>query len=199
MARIVLIRHFITDWNREGRIQGRTDQPLSDDAAETLVGKRLHNDLNNLTWYTSPLKRTIQTAQLLGATDAHRDARLIEMDWGTWEGQRLADLRVAQGDAMARNEARGLDFRPAGGESPRDVRDRMIPWLREAAGQDVAAVTHKGVIRAVLSVALNWDMTSKAPVRPDWTCAQIFGFDGDGNLKLLRANQPLLQSDQELR
>lgn len=196
MARIVLLRHFITDWNRQERIQGRTDQPLSDDAADNLVGKRLHNELANLTWYTSPLKRTIQTADLLGIADARRDERLIEMDWGTWEGQRLKDLRAAQGDAMVRNEAQGLDFRPTGGESPRDVRDRVIPWLRDVEGRDVAAVTHKGVIRAVLSWALGWNMTSKAPVRLDWTCAQIFAFDGEGNFDLLRANQPLLQPDQ---
>ena len=49
---------------------------------------------------------------------------------------------------MSENEAAGLDFRPAGGESPRDVQDRLLPWLAGLRGPTVA-VTHKGVIRAL--------------------------------------------------
>ena len=45
---------------------------------------------------------------------------LIEMDWGQWEGHRLADLRRRHGSRMSEMEALGLDLLPPGGESPGD-------------------------------------------------------------------------------
>ena len=62
---------------------------------------------------TSPLQRCVQTAALLGAPDAAREPRIIEMDWGDWEGESFVALRARLGEAMRENEARGLDFRPA--------------------------------------------------------------------------------------
>src|SRR3546814_16034964 len=80
---------------------------------------------------------------------------LVETDWGAWEGRTLAELRADLGAGMAANEARGLDFRPPGGESPRDVQDRLRPLLAELAdaGEDVVAVSPKGVLRALYALA----------------------------------------------
>ena len=50
----------------------------------------------------------------------------------------LADLRAELGPAMAENEARGLDFRPPGGESPREVQARLKPFLADLAAPTVA-------------------------------------------------------------
>ena len=196
MTRIALIRHFETEWNRQGRIQGHSDQPLAPDVAGNAAGKRMHDEFAAMVWYVSPLRRAIQTAELLGVAEIHCDARLMEMKWGDWEGARLADLRQSLGREMALNEAKGLDFRPPGGESPREVRARVMQWLADIDRQDSAAVTHKGVIRAVLSLALGWDLSRKPPVRSDWTCAHVFELDGRGNLALARANQPLWETDR---
>ena len=87
----------------------------------------------------------------------------METDWGVWEGRTLTDLRAELGDLMAAWEARGLDFRAPEGESPREVQDRLRPWLVETAatGQPTGAVAHKGVIRAIYALATGWDMTDK--------------------------------------
>jgi probable phosphoglycerate mutase len=53
---------------------------------------------------------------------------------------------------MTQNEAAGLDFRPPGGESPRDVQERLKPYLASLAGPTIA-VTHKGVLRALYALA----------------------------------------------
>jgi probable phosphoglycerate mutase len=118
------------------------------------------------------------------------DDRLIEMDWGDWEGETLADLRARGGEAMAANEARGLDFRPPGGESPAEVQSRVLGWLADvaAAERDVAAVTHKGVIRVVMAKALGWDMRGKPPVRLDWTRAHVFDATPDGEPRAVGLN-----------
>ena len=196
MTRIALLRHFETEWNRQGRIQGRTDPPLPPDAARHAAGRRLHGALAGMAWYASPLRRALQTAALLGLSDPRRDARLMEMDWGEWEGARLAELRRSLGHDMARNEAKGLDFRPPGGESPRELRERFGQWLAEVGGSDSAAVTHKGVIRAALSLALGWDLKGKAPLRSDWTCAHVFELDGRGGLALARADHPVWEAER---
>jgi probable phosphoglycerate mutase len=67
---------------------------------------------------------------------------------------------------MAANEAQGLDFRPSGGESPREVAVRIQEMFAALAdAPPVVAVTHKGVMRAALALATGWQMHEKAPVR----------------------------------
>jgi len=131
---------------------------------------------------------------LLGAEKLEIDERLMEMDWGTWEGRTLADLRADPAAEMAAREALGLDLRPPGGESPRDVQGRLLAWLAELAptAPHAIVVTHKGVIRAALALATGWEMRCKPPVRLDWECAQHFAFDPSaGRLTLVAANVEL--------
>jgi 2,3-bisphosphoglycerate-dependent phosphoglycerate mutase len=115
------------------------------------------------------------------------------MAWGEWEGRSLAELRAELGQSMAAAEAKGLDFRPPGGESPRDVQHRVAPLLAEIAhaGRPVAAITHNGVIRAVLALATGWDMLGKPPHRLSWSAAHVFRLDSDGNPGVERLNLPL--------
>jgi probable phosphoglycerate mutase len=184
MTRRALLRHADTAWSAAGRIQGRADTPL-------LPGISLDLSLSReLRVVTSPLLRCVQTAALLGAPDAAREPRIIEMDWGEWEGETLAELRQALGEAMAENEARGLDFRPPGGESPREVVERIKPWLRELAAEGVPtlAVTHRGVIRAVLAEATGWDMRGKPPAKLDWSAVHAFALDAQGRPSVERLN-----------
>jgi probable phosphoglycerate mutase len=171
MTRLALLRHADTAWSVEGRIQGAADVPLLPDASVCL-GKQLQE----MKIVTSPLRRCVQTAALLGAPHAEREPRIAEMRWGEWEGRKLAELREELGAALRENEARGWDFRPQGGESPREVLERVRPWLAEVAarGRATLAVTHRGVIRAVLADALGWDLLGKPPVRLEWRAAHVF-------------------------
>ena len=76
--------------------------------------------------------RAMDTARLLGL-DPKPEPRLIEMAWGEWEGKSLEDLRAElRRRRWRRTRRRGLDFRPPGGESPRDVQERLRPLLSEA-------------------------------------------------------------------
>jgi broad specificity phosphatase PhoE len=160
---IVLIRHGRTLWNEQGRMQGRSDIPLSASGRDQVRSWRLPQAWARARWLSSPLCRATETAALLTAQPVAIEPRLIEMDWGTWEGRTLESLR-AEAPAMAANEARGLDFGPEGGESPREVRARFASLVADLR-DDVVCVTHKGVIRAALSLATGWDMLSKAPLR----------------------------------
>jgi probable phosphoglycerate mutase len=161
--RILLIRHGRTAWNEQGRMQGRADLPLSPEGRAEVLRRRLPDGWSDARWLSSPLKRATETAALLTDGPVAVEPRLIEMDWGAWEGRTLAELR-AEDRAMAGNEARGLDFRPPGGESPREVRARIENLFVEFRDGPVVCVAHKGVIRAALSLATGWDMRSKPPL-----------------------------------
>jgi len=178
MIPLLVIRHWPTTWNTAGRIQGRTDEPLSEEARQALGDLQLPRAWRNARCLASPLRRAIGTAERLGLHPVV-DPRLIEMAWGEWEGRRLDDLRQELGDAMTENEARGLDFRPPGGESPRDVQERLRPLLKELA-EPTVAVTHKGVLRALYALATGWTMTGKAPDSLLDGHAHAFHIEADG-------------------
>jgi broad specificity phosphatase PhoE len=177
-VRIVLIRHGHTAWNQEGRMQGRADIPLSPAGREEVLRWRLPDAWAGARWLSSPLARATETAALLTNRPADIEPRLIEMDWGAWEGRTLADLRAEMSDAMAANEALGLDFRPPGGESPREVRARLESLFADLTDELVLCVTHKGVIRAAVSLATGWDMLAKPPLRLADDSALILERDG---------------------
>ena len=198
---VAFIRHGATAWNEEGRMQGRRDIPLSDRGRAEVEAWRSHArfaDIVSATslWFSSPLQRAVETAEILNGASPQCDPALIEMDWGDWEGWRLDELRDRYGAAFARNEAAGLDFRPSRGESPREVRERVMRWLAAmaAAHNSIVVATHKGVLRAVLSAATGWDMTAKPPVRLSAAALHRFEVDAEGRIGVLEPNIPLIAS-----
>lgn len=177
MTVLALLRHAETTWSAQGRIQGHSDIPLSESGRGQLRGRALPRACIGMKVVTSPLARCVETAALLGAPEAAREPRIAEMHWGAWEGRLLSELRLELGAAMRDNEARGLDFRPEGGESPREVLSRVGNWLKEIATPTLA-ITHRGVIRVVLAAATGWDMTGPPPAKLDWDAVHLFRLDG---------------------
>jgi len=186
-VRLALLRHADTPWSTEGRIQGRSDVPLSDGGRAALRKWTLPPECAGMRIVSSPLARCMETASLIGAAHAEREPRLAEMSWGAWEGRRLVDLRAELGRAMAENESRGWDFRPAGGESPREVLARLRSWLATLTAPTLA-VTHRGVIRAVFASATGWDMRGKPPARLEWDAVHLFDAKADGTVSVERLN-----------
>jgi probable phosphoglycerate mutase len=181
-AYLAFMRHGPTAWNGAKRLQGRADIELTPRTLAFLRARRLPREFAGWRVLTSPLTRCRQTAEALGLA-AEPDRRLVEMDWGAYEGRTIEELRRELGDAFAANENRGLDFEPPRGESPRMVQERLAPLLREiaAAGRDTLCVTHRGVFRAVYARARGWDMTGEPPDKLDLYALHVFALDADGN------------------
>jgi broad specificity phosphatase PhoE len=192
MTLLAFLRHGRTAWNAERRFQGRTDIPLSEAGRKALAGLRLPAELAEARCHVSPLVRARETAELLGLQLAV-EPRLIEMSFGRYEGRTRDELRADIEEDMAANEARGLDFRPPGGESPREVQARLAAWFAELAeeGGRHVAVTHKAVIRAALALAYDWPMLGRAPERLDWSRLHLFRVGAGGQLRPERMNVPL--------
>jgi len=192
---ISLLRHGPTEWNAQGRMQGRRDVPLSAAGRDEVARWRLPAVVpRGAQWVSSPLVRAIETANVLGCAHPLIEPALTEMDWGAWEGRTHDELRVEVGDDFSRNERLGLDFRPPGGESPRDVVTRVARWLAmiAASGEPLVVVTHNGVLRALLALATGWDMSRKPPFRLLPATLHRFALAHGPALAVIECNVPLL-------
>ncbi|MEM7070803.1 MAG: histidine phosphatase family protein [Pseudomonadota bacterium] len=166
----LLIRHWPTLWNIQNKIQGKSDVPLCEDSFKELKTLYVAKPYNRWRWFSSPLKRARQTAEYLKKnSDFICDQRLRELDFGCWEGHRLQDLRKADKAKMQAIEEMGINMRPPMGETPSEVQTRLLDFLADHSKQkpisDLVLITHKSVLRALLSLALGWDMKSQCPVK----------------------------------
>ncbi len=139
MTLIVALRHAPTAWNRDQRLQGRTDVALDEEGIAVAARWRTPPDWANHRILSSPLQRARMTAAILFPdAEIGIDRRLIEMDFGTWEGKRLAELRADPTEDAAAREGLGLDFKAPEGESPREVQARIQPLLARPGGAGAA-------------------------------------------------------------
>ena len=164
MTRLALLRHGHTDWNRAGRIQGRSDIPLDAQARADLSALRLPAPWDSAALWSSPLSRASETATLVSGRTPQIAPELIEMDWGDFEGQRGEELIASPGSGYRHIEDWSWDFRPPSGESPRDVEARLRPWLSRVTADNVA-VCHIGIMRVLLARAHGWDFDGPAPFK----------------------------------
>ncbi|HEY4164351.1 MAG TPA: histidine phosphatase family protein [Dongiaceae bacterium] len=194
MIPLVAIRHAPTEWNREKRLQGRTDIPLGPAGEAVARNWVLPADWRGYRVVSSPLRRARRTAEILFPDrEIVTDERLLEIAFGDWEGKVLSELRdLPGGDAKAR-ESLGLDFTAPGGETPRAVQERLRPLLAEiaTARQPTIAVAHKAVIRAIFSMATGWQMLGKPPVKLKDATAHLFVLDEAGHPSIGRLNVAL--------
>lgn len=162
MIRLALLRHGHTAWNRAGRVQGRTDIPLDEDARDILAQLALPDPWDKADVVSSPLGRAVETAQLVaGRAPLVQDA-LMEMNWGQWEGRQAAGLR-ADPTADHRDIGDwGWHYTPPGGESPDALRARLSPWA-STLPRDTVAVCHIGVMRVALALATDWHFAGPPP------------------------------------
>jgi probable phosphoglycerate mutase len=153
------LRHGETDWNAEGRSQGRTDIPLNDvgllqaeRAAVALKGRGI------ATIVTSPLSRARRTAEIVNAAlhlPLSTDDDLMEVSFGSEEGQPMGDW---YDDWIAG------DFTPAGAETFQGLLARAAAAINRATAlpAPVLVVAHGALFRA-LRLALGHEPNVRTP------------------------------------
>lgn len=177
MIQLGLLRHGHTEWNRAGRIQGRSDIPLDQAASQDLSGLSLPPEWQNAMLVASPLDRAQHTAQLVTGRQPQTEDALIEMHWGEWEGQQGLILKSDPDSGFRDIEDWGWDYRPPGGESPADVWARLSPWI-SALRVDTIAVTHIGIMRVLMARATGWDFKGPAPFQIKRNRLFVLNWDG---------------------
>jgi probable phosphoglycerate mutase len=166
MPVLYYVRHGETDFNIQGRLQGRRDTVLNAhgrrQAAECGIlmsdlFSRDHRQPQDFKYVSSPLMRARETMEILRATlglEAHDyeiDPRLLEIAYGDWEGLTLPEIEAHSAGVLTRREDDKWDFAPPGGESYRELADRIGNWYSSLTADTVVAA-HGGGVRALMAI-----------------------------------------------
>ena len=148
---IYIIRHGQTEVNHRQALQGRSDFPLND--AGIAQARRAAERLKEVSFahvFTSPLQRAVQTAKLI-APDIQpvMDERLIEMDYGPYEG---ADLKALPPEVLTFFGDFVHNPAPAGMEPLNSVVDRADSFLEDVKNLhgNILISTHAIAMKGIL-------------------------------------------------
>ncbi|TNF28644.1 MAG: histidine phosphatase family protein [Deltaproteobacteria bacterium] len=155
---VVLVRHGITTWNQDKRLQGQLDVPLAPEGVDQARRLAAHLAAQGERFdhvVASDLARARETADIvagaLGDAPVAIDARWRERDLGELQGRRWDEIGGTSHDIIATIEA------PPGGETREAQEERVaqaLDGLRVShAGGRVLVVTHGGCVKAALALA----------------------------------------------
>ncbi len=158
MRLIFLIRHGITEANKNGSFQGVTDNPLSKIGLKqaTLIKNHLI-DKNIETIYSSPLVRAYETAYPLAKAlnlTIIKESTIKEINCGDWEGKSVEEIRK-KSDRFKNWITKGTIPAP-NGESIENVMERISPFINKLlkqsckTGKNIAVFAHGAVNRAFI-------------------------------------------------
>lgn len=140
---IYVVRHGQTDWNLEGRFQGRIDIELNEKGRNQ--AKEIKKNLQGIKFdkvFSSPLKRAFETAQIITDEPIEIDDRIIERCNGQLEGKLKTECEKMVDFTDENEQKLGIETLP-------DFRGRITEFLDELnqkyKGKNVLVVTHAGV------------------------------------------------------
>lgn len=163
-----IVRHGQTSANIDHVWHGSTNTPLTDHGhlqAASAAAWIADNHASVAHIYASPLDRAHHTAQAIGERVRlvpQIDADLAEYDLGRWEGESFATLHGER--KLFEKMQKDADYAPHGGESPRQVGDRLAGALKRIAqahpGEHVVVVSHGGALSIAFGLLLDGDYKS---------------------------------------
>lgn len=167
LTRLYLVRHGVTDWNAEDRVQGHTPTSLNAEgrAQAELLGRFFAGCPLGAVW-SSDLPRAVETAEAIaaphGLTVKPLEA-LRERNLGPFEGKTGREV-----EAMLKGRGPGGRdltswYEVEGVEQDGEVLARVMPVLAEARRIEGEAVlvSHGGVQKAVLFEVLGIPSTAR--------------------------------------
>jgi len=163
MAKLILLRHLESQWNKENRFTGWTDVPLSQEgiaSAKEVALKLSGFEIDKV--YTSPLTRNMETVYLVLKNLDEKDLPVVinkalnERNYGRLQGLNKSEVKKQYGEEQVRLWRRGWDDAPPEGESLKDVYNRVVPLYEEQikndlkAGMNVLVVASHNSLRALV-------------------------------------------------
>lgn len=173
MKTLYLIRHGQTEWNRERRMQGRLDSPLTAagrgqaDVHARCIKAAGPVDL----LLVSPSGRTRETAYILNShlgAALEYDELLMERDCGHWSGMTLEEIEASFPEDWQQRQQDPYYHRPPAGENHQDAQDRvreLLESLYELDLDTIGLVTHGIMSRVILAHFLQLSPVEASRVR----------------------------------
>ena len=143
MAKLILLRHLESQWNKENKFTGWQDIPLSQegiDSAKEVAEKLADFKIDQI--YTSPLIRNKETVSLI-LKNLSRDLPVVidraldERNYGKLQGLNKNEVKKQYGEEQVRLWRRSWDQAPPEGESLRDVFERAVPFFQKYVEKDL--------------------------------------------------------------
>lgn len=157
MDHLLLIRHGITDANEQLLLAGRTDVPINENGRKKLLELKAaggYPDISNYHVFTSGLKRTEQTLEVLFGDVPHTAMpEFLEIDFGDFEMKSYSEMNNFRG-LTDNTDYSSEEVQIPGGESTTDVAKRVasgLAKLKELDG-DCLVVCHGGAIFALMNL-----------------------------------------------
>ena len=165
MPVIYYVRHGLTEWNAQQRLQGRRDMPLNDDGRAQAqhcgvilseLFAREGRAAADFDYMSSPLVRATETMELVRATlglppaDYRVDARLTEINFGDWEGLTYDEVLQRDAGIIDKREHDKWGFLIPNGESYIQVAARVGAWY-DTLTRDTVVAAHGGTARALIA------------------------------------------------
>ena len=161
---IYLIRHGESELNRDKRVSGQLNPPLSHEGIQEslALADQLH-EIGLTAIYTSSLMRTIETARPTADTHGlpiHTKEALNELHLGVLQGRHRDDRDPEARSLWEERKKDKIHYRVPGGETFAELAERVIRCLDEIlateAGGTILIVGHRATNRALFGALLNW-------------------------------------------
>ncbi len=195
MAKLFLVRHGKSEWNKLGLWTGWTDVSLDEDGEkEAIRAGELLKDEKIDQVYTSELKRTHQTFEGIkkgsGKVDlTHKSHKALnERHYGIHTGKNKWQVKDEVGEEEFQRIRRGWDVKIPEGETLKDVHTRVMPYYEENIKKDltdnknVLVVAHGNTLRALIKHLDNLDEVQVCDVEVATGEVHCYEFDKDGEV-----------------
>ncbi len=204
MAYLILVRHGVSEWNKLGKWTGQTDVNLAEEGFEEArrAGDAI-KDIHIDSVHVSMLKRAHETFQeiktVLGSTvEPKRHAALNERSYGIHTGKNKWEVKKEIGDEEFQRIRRSWDHPVEGGETMKDVYNRIVPYYTDhilpelIEGKNVLVVAHGNSLRALVKYLEH--MSDEGVSTLEFGTGEVFCYEVDANGKILektvRATNP---------
>ncbi len=204
MARVILVRHGETDWNREEVFRGRIDIKLNLEGHKQaeMVGLTL-KDYKIEAVYSSPLKRAVETAfhiSKLHNLPVKEVDGFIDMDFGEWQGLSRVEVEKGFKEIWNKWQQEPHKARIPKGEALSEIRERTIMALKDIiskhANGTLVVVSHRVPNKVLLLGILGLDNSYFWQIRQDPCCLNIFSYKEKGFVLELLNDTCHLKRDQ---
>ena len=196
VPRLILWRHGRTEWNAEGRFQGRLDPPLDEVGRRQAVEAAPHLIASaglgaDAVVVSSDLERAADTAAAITAllgVPLLLDPRLREHGMGSWEGLTRDEVAATYPEQYA-DWLAGRPVQGRGGEEPEEVAERALAALRDLPPARVAVVvTHGGTSGRLVERLLGLGSGQRRMFGPLGNCSWSELQEQSGSWRLMRHN-----------
>jgi alpha-ribazole phosphatase/probable phosphoglycerate mutase len=198
MLTIFLLRHGETAYNADNnRYCGRTDIPLT--AKGISQAEEVRRQLDGVPLdavYSSPLERAYTTACIASGKEAIKDQRLIEADFGDWEGKTKEEF-IAENESLWVNWQNDPATNRAGGtgETGTEIVTRVDDFFRSLqqtfSQGNIMIVGHNGINRLYMAYKLGMPLSNYRQLVQHNSSVTCFTLDDNGKLTLELLNSKL--------